>query len=127
MMKNELKTFLKPTLRRVIVILSITLLLSAFLYWGQRDRFNARNVLCTGIIITAIAGAWNIYDLNSLSLIKRSLIHFLLMVITILPTLLLSGWFPIKTFGDIVLMIAIFLCSGLLCWTIGYLAFRNKK
>ncbi len=53
MMKNELKTFLKPTLRRVIVILSITLLLSAFLYWGQRDRFNARNVLCTGIIITA--------------------------------------------------------------------------
>ncbi|MCB5054108.1 DUF3021 family protein, partial [Streptococcus mutans] len=99
MMKNELKTFLKPTLRRVIVILSITLLLSAFLYWGQRDRFNARNVLCTGIIITAIAGAWNIYDLNSLSLIKRSLIHFLLMVITILPTLLLSGWFPIKTFG----------------------------
>ena len=57
MMKNELKTFLKPTLRRVIVILSITLLLSAFLYWGQRDRFNARNVFCTGIIITAIAGA----------------------------------------------------------------------
>lgn len=38
MMKNELKTFLKPTLRRVIVILSITLLLSAFLYWGQRDE-----------------------------------------------------------------------------------------
>lgn len=69
MLKNEWKVYLKPTLIRVILILSITLLLSAFLYWQQKVSFNARNILCTGIIITAIAGAWNIYDLNSLSLI----------------------------------------------------------
>ncbi|EJN93774.1 hypothetical protein D822_03399 [Streptococcus ratti FA-1 = DSM 20564] len=32
MLKNEWKVYLKPTLIRVILILSITLLLSAFLY-----------------------------------------------------------------------------------------------
>ena len=37
MLKNEWKVYLKPTLIRVILILSITLLLSAFLYWQQKD------------------------------------------------------------------------------------------
>ncbi|MGT2948009.1 DUF3021 family protein [Streptococcus devriesei] len=95
------------------------------LYFKQNPDFTWQT-FCGGIISTAIAGAWNIYDINSWSLRKRSLIHFLLMAIIVLPTVLVSGWFPIRGMGDILILLAVFACFGLVFWTIGYFAFRNK-
>ena len=38
------------------------------------------------------------------------------MVVTVLPALLVGGWFPTETMGDIALIIGVFLGVGLCLW-----------
>ncbi len=85
------------------------------------DDAQAKSTLISGLIAAIVIVTIPIYDINQWSLSKRSLLHFAIMLITVLPLLLISGWFtPI-------LAIIMFLLFGLAGWTIGYLIHKKQR
>ena len=58
-----------------------------------------------------------LYQVGGWSLTRQSVMHFAIMVVTVLPALLLSGWFPTDTAGGVLAVVGIFLATGLVLWT----------
>lgn len=86
------------------------------------DPAQARGTLCTGLIVAVVIAAIPIYDIPSWSLGKRSIVHFLVMSVTVFPLLLLAGWFNLPV------SIAVFLVFGIIGWAVGYLVnFAQQK
>ena len=78
------------------------------------DDAQAKSTLINGLIAAIVIVAIPIYDVNRWSLAKRSIIHFLLMLVTVLPLLIYSEWFsPIIAVG-------VFLVFGAAGWAIGF-------
>lgn len=97
--------------------------IAAFLYYdGQFGP--ASDTFLTGIIITIVSGASVIYDLDQISLPKRSLLHVAAMVITVYPILVFSGWFNTSSFVDYVLIFIIFLITGAVLWSIAFIVIK---
>lgn len=46
------------------------------------------------------------------------------MVVTVLPALLLSGWFPLDTVGGVLLVVAVFALVGMVLWLSLFLIMR---
>lgn len=53
----------------------------------------ARSTFIVRLIISSVVGFSVLYNIESWSLQKQSLIHFVCMLVTIFPCLILSGWF----------------------------------
>lgn len=87
------------------------------------DSFQVRSTFVVGLIVAAVAAASVIYDMDHWSLKKRSLIHFLAMTTTVLPCLLLSGWFQLNALSDYLVVLGIFLLAGAVLWGVGYFIF----
>ena len=87
------------------------------------DDYSVKSTFITGLIITAVAATSVIYDVKSWSLIKQSVVHFLIMLATIYPCLVFSGWFPTKSILDLVKIFGFFLIVGIILWTISYILF----
>ena len=85
------------------------------------DDYQARGTLVSGLIAAITIIAIPIYDVNRWSLAKRSIIHFLLMLVTVLPLGLWSGWFTVTT------AVGVFSLVGVVGWTIGYLVNRAQE
>lgn len=85
------------------------------------DEAQARSTLCAGLIVAAVIAAIPIYDINSWSLAKRSLVHFLAMLVTVFPLLLISGWFTLP------ISIVVFLLFGAVGWTVGCIINRIQQ
>lgn len=85
------------------------------------DPTQAKGTLCAGLIAGVTISAIPIYDINSWSLGRRSLVHFLVMLVTVFPLLLWSGWFtpPVA--------IGAFALFGIVGWTVGYLINRAQE
>ena len=82
------------------------------------DPAQSSGTLFAGLIAAVTIAAMPVYDIGSWSLTKRSAVHFLAMVVTVLPLLLASGWFtwPVAC--------GVFLLFGVVGWTIGYIVHR---
>lgn len=89
------------------------------------DGFQVRSTFITGIIISVVAAASVIYDVASWSIKKQSVVHFLLMLVTIFPCLLISGWFPLTGPFDYLKVLLYFLLAGLLLWSFFYFLFSK--
>jgi uncharacterized membrane protein len=119
MTKNiYLKGFVRAT-----IPLSIMLLLSAALEFGEHDHANARGALFAGLVFGFVAGFSVIYEVEKWSLLKQSIVHFACMVVTVLPCLFFSGWFRTETMADYLKIIGVFLLCGVVLWTICYVVF----
>ena len=68
-----------------------------------------RSALASGVIIAALVSGSLIYQVEKWSLPKQSLLHFGMMAVTVLPALLLSGWFPLNTTVDHLILLGSFL------------------
>ncbi len=77
-----------------------------------------------GIIITAVAAASVIYDVDKWSIRKQTLVHFLVMLITVYPCLLISGWFELISAVDYLRVFFIFLTVGIMLWSFSYIILR---
>lgn len=109
---------------RGIIPFIIMASIAVYLYYD--NQFDAaRSTFITGIIITIVSSASVIYDLDHLSLFKRSMIHILTMIITVYPLLLISGWFETTTFTDYIVIFAIFSAVGLVLWSIMFLIVKS--
>lgn len=90
----------------------------AVLLGFQNKTMEARGTFFTALIVFIVGASSIIYDIPQWGLVKRSTFHFMLMLITIYPILLFSGWFPLHTFKDGLIVLGIFLLVGLFLWTL---------
>ncbi len=106
-----------PFLISSVITATIMTSLSLFI----NDPFQAKGTLVSGLIAAIVIATIPIYDIDKWPLKKRSLVHFLVMLITVLPLLFYSGWFsPLITVG-------VFLLFGLVGWTIGFIINKFQK
>lgn len=118
-----MKPWLKVALIAGIPLVIMTAIGIALLAEGKTS--DGRSTIAVGVIVAAVAGAWKIYDIDSWSLRTQSLVHFGIMTVTVLPALLLSGWFPIDTPLGVLAVIGSFLLVGAVVWTVMYLVFTR--
>ena len=87
------------------------------------DDYSVNSTFITGLIITAVAATSVIYDVKSWTLARQSIVHFLIMLVTVYPCLVFSGWFSTKSILDLVKIFSFFLVVGIILWTISYILF----
>lgn len=93
----------------------------ALLLFAQDETDQAHGTFYAGLIFTIVAMATVLYEHKQWSLLKKSIIHFVCMFITVYPLLLLSGWFSLDQLTDYLLVFLVFIGAGVLSWTIGIL------
>lgn len=127
--KPKVKTTPKPAdLKRLLrnavlgggIVFAIFGTISYSLYQKQ-DIEAGWAVLINGAIFACVAAAKVIYDIDQWPLTKRTLVHILLMIATIYPLLLISGWFPVNSVTDALLILILFATVGVIGWSIGWL------
>ena len=74
------------------------------------DDYSVKSTFITGLIITAVAATSVIYDVESWSLTRQSVAHFLIMLVTVYPCLVFSGWFQTKSILDLAKIFGLFGC-----------------
>lgn len=96
----------------------------AVLLYAQNKIPDAKGTFCTALILLFVGAATVIYDVDQWGFVKQSGIHFLLMLITVYPILLLSGWFPLNSLQDALLIFFYFIVVGLVIWSVFTLIFK---
>ena len=114
---------IKNAILRGIIPLIIMTIISIIMKYQGRDPFQVRGTFIVGIIIASVAAASVIYEIENWSLFKQSVIHFLIMLVTVLPLLYISGWYKLNSVLDYVKVFGIFLFVGIVLWTISYFIF----
>lgn len=120
---------MKDSTKALLLTLCPLVIMSAlgFSLLHQGEVEDARSMFAAGVIVASTAGASIIYQVEKWSLPKRSTIHFLIMTVTVLPALLLSGWFALATVTAYFGVIGLFLLVGAVAWTIGYLVHKKTE
>ena len=114
---------LKQATFRGIIPFVIMSTLALIMTYQKIDPSQAKGTFLAGIIISIVAAASVIYDIEKWSLLKQSAVHFIVMIFTIFPCLLISGWYELNSFADYLKVFGIFLLCGCVFWTIGYFVF----
>ena len=97
--------------------------LSGIMKLQHVDDYSVNSTFITGLIITAVAATSVIYDVKSWTLARQSIVHFLIMLVTVYPCLVFSGWFSTKSILDLVKIFGFFLVVGIILWTLSYILF----
>lgn len=121
----EFRPYIKWTVLRVLAVLLAFGICALSIWKVNNQPSQAWQTLCTGFIAAGVAGTWNIYDINSWPLRKRSLVHTFFMALVVFPTLFISGWLSFNLV-NVALAAGIFVLTGAVAWTMGYLFFRGK-
>ena len=114
---------IKIAILRGIIPLIIMTIISIIMKYQGIDPFQVRGTFIVGIIIASVAAASVIYEIENWSLFKQSVIHFLIMLVTVLPLLYISGWYKLNSVLDYVKVFGIFLFVGIVLWIISYFIF----
>lgn len=97
--------------------LLISLVVATVFYLQQQSDL-ARSVLAAGVIVGAVLAASNLYLIRTWTLVKQTVFHVLVLGVTVLPALFLSGWFPSETPADVAMIIGVFLIVGGFLWVL---------
>ncbi|EPR76543.1 hypothetical protein ADILRU_1028 [Leifsonia rubra CMS 76R] len=79
----------------------------------EGDTVTARSTFVAGIIVSALVGTAVIYQVGRWKFSLQTMIHFAIMVCTVLPALFSSGWFTLESPLAYLAVIGIFLAAGL--------------
>lgn len=97
----------------------------AFYLQSTSNLNQARGTFFAGIIMTAVTGFSVIYEIEEWSFSRQLLVHFGAMLLTVFPTLLLSGWFVVNHVFDVLKVLVLFSLVGLIFAMVGYLLFTK--
>lgn len=114
---------LRATLLAGIPLLILTAIGIAL--FVQDKPADGRATIALGVIIAATAGASVVYQVERWSLRKQTLVHFAVMLVTVLPALLASGWFPLDSAWGYLAVVGVFLATGIVLWTVFYVIFTR--
>lgn len=109
---------------RYFISAIITLIAMALISLNVADKQQASGTFFVGMVAFFVIAAMSIYDINSWSLRKRTIVHFVVMLVTVLPTLYLSGWYDVSSWQGIGLMLLSYGGFGLVAWTIGFTTYK---
>lgn len=112
----------KAALLTAIPLVVMTAIGVALLAQGKAE--DGRSTLAVGVIVAAVAGSSVVYQVERWPLRTQSAIHFAIMLVTVLPALLLSGWFPVDSARGVLAVFGIFLVVGAVIWTVMFLIAR---
>lgn len=90
----------------------------AVILYIQGKYPDAKSTFMASLIAFFVGAATVVYNIDAWSLTKRSGIHFLVMLVTIYPILLFSGWFTISTVLDAFNVFLIFVFVGVVMWLV---------
>lgn len=107
---------LKGLVRGGITLVLMSIIVAVLYFNDEYDQ--ARSTFSVALIIFFVGVATIIYDIDSISLFKRSVIHFFVMLITVYPILVLSGWFPLNSPKSFFIIFLYFICCGTVIYTI---------
>lgn len=108
----------KATLATVIPLAIMTAIGIALL--AQGDTEAGRGTLCVGVIAAAVSGSSFIYQVERWSLLRQSLMHIGIMLVTVFPALLLTGWYDLSTAGGWWAAIGTYAAWGIGIWSVMY-------
>jgi xanthine/uracil permease len=94
-----MRLWTKAALLTLIPLIIMTAIGVTLFSQGSAD--DGRSTIAVGVILGATMGASVIYQVEQWPLRKQSLTHLGVMAGTVLPALLLSGWFPLDTPGGL--------------------------
>ncbi|QPK93866.1 DUF3021 family protein [Actinomyces sp. zg-332] len=114
---------IRKAILRGIIPLSIMTVLSIIMSYQKIDPFQVRGTFLVGIIGASVAATSVIYEIENWSLLKQSIVHFVIMTLTVFPCLLVSGWYKLNTSLDYLKVFGIFLLVGIVLWSIAYVVF----
>lgn len=103
--------WLLQILYRGVIPFSVMLGIAGLLKHQQKTD-DARGTFIASFIVFFVGAASLIYDVDSWSLGKKIGIHYLVMLVTVYPTLLLSGWFPVNNVVDALKVLGFFTAAG---------------
>ena len=112
-----------------IISATISLVIMATLSFIIPDPSQAHSTLIVGVIAFFTIMAMPIYNIDKWSLRKKTIVHILAMLVTVLPCTAMSGWFDISRGSGILAMLAMYVAFGVAGWTVGFLAnkFSTKQ
>ncbi|MDD7363391.1 MAG: DUF3021 family protein [Firmicutes bacterium] len=113
----------KKAILRGMIPFVIMAVISSVMKHQKMDPFQVKSTFLVGIIVSSVAAASVIYEIEHWSLLKQSGVHFIAMLCTVFPCLLVSGWFELHTFRDYLKVFGIFLSFGIALWAISYVVF----
>ncbi|MGO2634636.1 MAG: DUF3021 family protein [Galactobacter sp.] len=111
----------KVVLATVIPLAIMTAIGLYLLNTGETS--DGRSVLCVGVIAASVSGSAFIYHVERWSLKRQSLMHLAVMAVTVLPALLMTGWYDLNSAHGWWGAVATFAIWGAGLWTILYLVF----
>ena len=82
---------------------------------------DAKSYFYYGLIFFFLGLASVIYQINEWSFPKQIIIHYLVMLMTVFPTLLISGFYPLNSFNDLLQVYVQFNKAGIILFTVTYL------
>ncbi|MCQ9367229.1 DUF3021 domain-containing protein [Brevibacterium sp. 50QC2O2] len=91
---------------------------------SQGEVADGRSVLCVGVIAGAVGGSAFIYQIERWSLLRQSLLHLGIMLVTVLPALLSTGWYDLGTAAGWWGAVVTFAIWGIGLWSILYCVFK---
>ena len=119
----EVVAMIKKAIYRGMIPFVIMTSLAIFMRLQGTDIFQVKSTFLVAIIASSIASASVIYEIEKWSLFKQSIIHFIIMLFTVLPCLLFSGWYKLISIFDYLIVLGQFLLVGCFLWSIAYIIF----
>mgnify|MGYP001248668489 CR=1 FL=1 len=115
--KNGVDFMMLQIFYRAIIPFTVMSFISLILLL-QEKNYQAKGTFITSLIILILGLSSFIYEINTLNLKQKTIVHFVLMLVTIYPILLLSGWFKLNVFLDYLKVFGIFIGFGVAFWII---------
>lgn len=84
----------------------------------QGKHSDAKGTFIASLIAFFVGAATVVYNIDHWSLTKQSGVHFLFMIVTVYPILLLSGWFTINSTMDAFKVFLLFASVGASIWLV---------
>lgn len=78
----------------------VAMILIAGLLRYKKDLKKSKEIFIVGLIWLFVGGASLIYEIPNWSMLQKILVHFIVMLLTVYPCLLFSGWFKFDNFKD---------------------------
>lgn len=111
-----MELFLKG-LKRGGIAFTILLILSL---WARFQGASGLANFIYGIIFFFLGLTSVIYEIRQWSFLKQILAHYLAMLVTVFPTLLLSGFYPVDSYRDVMMVYLQFNKVGVMLFLLSY-------
>ena len=115
---------LKKGLIRGVIPLMIVIIFSLLWSLFQGSSVVSNQLLFFGLIAFFLGLASVIYEIEQWRFLKQIIVHYLVMLVTVFPTLLLSGLDSLHSFGDVVSVYFLFNKVGVMLFLTTYFILR---